>query len=222
MRKKPVIRVVVADDHHLVRQGIRALLEKASDIEVVGEAADGQAALELVERLSPDVLLVDIAMPRMDGLQAVDRVRTLHRATRTVILSMHSDETLVRQALREGASGYLLKCSVVEELLLAVRAASRGEVYLSSAVSGSIVADLLALEGEAAASSPFEQLTPREREVLQLIAEGYANAAIGQLLNIGVRTVEKHRASLMSKLNVHGAAELVRVAIEQGLIFLDK
>lgn len=217
-----MIRVVVADDHHLVRQGIRALLEKASDIEVVGEAADGQAALELVEHLGPDVLLVDIAMPRMDGIQAVDRVRTLHGATRTVILSMHSDETLVRQALRKGASGYVLKCSVTEELLLAVRAASRGEVYLSSAVSGSIVAELLTLEGDAEASSPFEQLTPREREVLQLIAEGYANAAIGQLLNIGVRTVEKHRASLMSKLNVHGAAGLVRVAIKQGLIFLDE
>ncbi|MDH4137269.1 MAG: response regulator transcription factor, partial [Anaerolineae bacterium] len=151
-----MIRVIVADDHHLVRQGIRALLEKADDIEVVGEAADGQEAVELVERLTPDVLVMDMAMPRLNGSQAVGRVRALGVATQVVILSMYSDETLVRQALRNGARGYLLKRSVTEELLLAVRAASRSEIYLSPAVSRFVVADFLRLQADADASSPFE------------------------------------------------------------------
>ena len=217
-----MIRVIVADDHHLVRQGIRALLEKADGIEVVGEAADGQEAVELVERLTPNVLVMDIAMPRLSGNQAIGRVRALGVATQVVILSMYSDETLVRQALRNGARGYLLKRSVTEELLLAVRAASRGEIYLSPAISRSIVADLLTLQTDADASSPFERLTSREREVLQLISEGHTNNAIAQVLKVSVKTVEKHRANLMSKLNVHDLTGLMRVAIKQGLIFLDE
>jgi len=213
--------VVVADDHHLVRQGIRALLEKASDIEVVGEAADGYQAVELVDRLAPDVLVTDIAMPRLDGNQAAARVRALDVATQVVILSMYSDEALVRQALRNGAKGYLLKRSVTEELLLAVRVANRGELYLSPAVSGSIVTELLALEADADLSSPSERLTAREREVLQLISEGHTNQAIAQLLTVSVKTVEKHRANLMSKLNVHDLAGLIRAAIKQGMVYLD-
>jgi DNA-binding NarL/FixJ family response regulator len=222
LRGEPVIRVIVADDHHLVRQGIRALLEKADGIEVVGEAADGQEAVELVERLVPDVLVMDIAMPRLSGDQAIGRVRALRVATQVVILSMYSDETLVRQALRNGAKGYLLKRSVREELLLAIRAASRGEIYLSPAISRSIVADLLTLQTDADASSPFERLTSREREVLQLISEGHTNNAIAQVLKVSVKTVEKHRANLMSKLNVHDLAGLIRVAIKHGLIFPDE
>jgi DNA-binding NarL/FixJ family response regulator len=217
-----VIRVIVADDHHLVRQGIRALLEKASDIEVIGEAADGQEAVELVERLAPDVLVTDLAMPRLDGNQAVGRVRALGIATQVVMLSMYSDETLVRQALRNGARGYLLKRSVTEELLLAIRAANRGEIYLSPAISGSIVAEFLTLHAGAEASSPFERLTPREREVLQLISEGHTNSAIAQILTISVKTVEKHRANLMSKLKVRDLVGLIRVAIKHGLILLDE
>jgi DNA-binding NarL/FixJ family response regulator len=222
MRDEATIRVVVADDHHLVRQGIRSLLEKASDIEVVGEAADGHKAVELVERLAPDVLVTDIAMPRLDGNQAAARVRALDLATRVVILSMYSDEALVRRALRNGARGYLLKCSVTEELLLAVRAANRGELYLSSAVSGSIVAELLALETDAGVSPPSERLTAREREVLQLISEGHTNHAIAHVLEVSVKTVEKHRANLMSKLGVHDLAGLMRAGIKHGLILLDK
>jgi len=222
VRGVSVIRVVVADDHHLVRQGIRALLEKAGDIEVVGEAADGREAVELVERLAPDVLVTDMAMPRLSGDQAIGRVRALGVATEVIVLSMYSDETLVRQALRDGARGYLLKRSVTEELLLAVRAASRGEIYLSPAISGSIVADFLTLQTDGGAPSPFERLTSREREVLQLVAEGHTNKAIAQMLTVSVKTVEKHRANLMSKLNVHDLAGLMCVAIKQALIFLDE
>jgi DNA-binding NarL/FixJ family response regulator len=222
LRGEPVIRVIVADDHHLVRQGIRALLEKADGIEVVGEAADGQEAVELVERLVPDVLVMDMAMPRLSGNQAVGRVRALGVATQVVILSMYSDETLVRQALRNGARGYLLKRSVTEELLLAIRAASQGEIYLSPAISRPIVAGLLTLQADTDASSPFERLTSREREVLQLISEGHTNKAIALVLQVSVKTVEKHRANLMSKLNVHDLAGLIRVAIKHSLVFLDE
>ena len=222
MRNRAVIRVVVADDHHLVRQGIRSLLEKASDIEVIGEAADGHEAVELVERLAPDVLVTDIAMPRLDGNQAAAQVRALNVATQVVVLSMYCDEILVRQALRNGARGYLLKRSVTEELLLAVRAASQGELYLSPAISGSIVSELLALEADAKLSPPSERLTAREREVLQLISEGHTNQAIAQALTISVKTVEKHRAHLMAKLDVHDLAGLMRAAIKQGLVFLDE
>ncbi len=217
-----MIRVILAEDHHLVRQGIRALLERAADMEVVGEAADGQEAVELVQRLTPDVLVMDIAMPRLDGTQATERVRALGVATQVVILSMHSDATLVRQMLQSGARGYLLKRSVTEELLLAIRAANRGEVYLSPAISASVLDEFLTRHADSEEHRPFDLLTPREREVLQLIAEGHTNTAIAQMMNISVKTVEKHRANLMSKLKVHDVARLVRVAIKQGLVFLDE
>ena len=216
-----MIRVVLVDDHHLVRQGIRALLEKAHDIEVVGEAADGREAVELVERMAPDVLVLDIAMPRLDGIQALGLVRALDVATQVVILSMYSDATLVRQALRNGARGYLLKRSVTEELLLAIRAAHRGGIYLSPSISQSLVADCLKGGANAEPDSPFDRLTPREREVLQLVADGRTNAAIARLLQVSVRTVEKHRANLMAKLNVHDLPGLVRMAIRHQLVFLD-
>jgi DNA-binding NarL/FixJ family response regulator len=217
-----MIRVILADDHHLVRKGIRALLEKSEDIKVVGEAEDGLEAVELAERLVPDVLVMDIAMPRLNGIQATERIRTRQLATQVVILSMHSDETLVRQALRNGAKGYLLKRSVTEELLLAVRAASQGEIYLSPAISGIILQDFLTHPADAEPSITFDRLSPREREVLQLIAEGNTNTAIAQTMNVSVKTIEKHRANLMSKLNVHDVAGLTRIAIKHGLIFPDE
>ena len=217
-----MVRVIIADDHHLVRQGIRALLEKASDIEVVGEAADGQEALDLAKRLMPDVLVIDLSMPRLSGIQATGRVRALHVPTQVVVLSMHSDETLVRQALQSGARGYLLKRSVAEELLLAIRAANGGEVYLSPAISGSLLADFLTSRSDSETGGAFAQLTTREREVLQLIAEGDTNNAIAQKMTISVKTVEKHRASLMSKLNVHDLVGLIRCAIKHSLVIIDE
>jgi DNA-binding NarL/FixJ family response regulator len=218
VRSEPLIRVVVADDHHLVRQGICALLDKAVDVEVAGEAADGQQAVDLVSRLAPDVLVMDIAMPRLDGSQAIQHIRALGVPTAVIVLSMYTDQTLVRRALRDGARGYLPKTVGREELLLAVRAAHRGEIYLSPAVAQPVVDGLLTLQAEDAARSAAERLTPREREVLQLVAEGHTNGSVARALQISVKTVEKHRASLMNKLDVHNLAELIRTAIGQRLV----
>ena len=216
-----MIRVAIADDHHLVREGIRALLEKADDIQVVGEAVDGVEAVELVERLGPDVLVMDIAMSRLNGVEAVERIRDLGAPTQVVILSMYSDEALVHQALQNGAKAYLLKGSVSEELLLAIRAASRGATYLSPAVSETFLADMLTAQASARKLDPIGKLTSREREILQLIGEGHTNSAIAELLGISMKTVERHRTNLMSKLNVRNLVGLVRVAIKHGLIQLD-
>jgi DNA-binding NarL/FixJ family response regulator len=215
------MRVILADDHHVVREGIRALLEKSGDFEVVGEASDGQEAVDLVERLLPDVLVMDIAMPRLNGIEATRRIGALQLATRVVILSMLSDEALVRQALRSGARGYLLKQSVTEELVLAIHAASRGDTYLSPAISGIIVDDFLMRRPDSQTLSPLDRLTSREREVMQLIAEGHTNVQIAKTLNISVKTAESHRANLMDKLDIHDVAGLTRAAIKHGLIFLD-
>ncbi len=216
------IRVILADDHQLVRQGLRALLEKAGDIKVIGEAADGQQAVELAGSLTPDVVVMDLSMPRLHGTEATGRVRALRPAPEVVMLSMHSDESLVRQALRSGARGYVLKRSATEELLLAVRAASRGQTYLSPAISGPILADYLAGVTSPAEASPLDRLTSREREVLQLVAEGRTNREVGMLLTISLKTVEKHRARVMSKLNVCDLPALMRVAIRHGLVPLDE
>jgi DNA-binding NarL/FixJ family response regulator len=216
-----MIRVIIADDHHLVRQGIRALLEKAEDIEVIAEAADGQQAIELVQRLLPDVVVIDFAMPRLNGLEAVGRIRSLGVKTRALILSAYSDETLVRQTLRSGAGGYLLKRAVSDELLLAVRAVCRGDTFLSPEVAGPLLARLSDVQGVAEQEGPLDRLTPREREVLQLIAEGNSNSEIAKSLGLSGKTVEKHRASLMSKVNAHDMAGLIRFAIKHGVIRLD-
>ncbi len=216
-----MIRLVIAEDHHLVRQGIRALLEKAVGVEVVGEAADGHEAVELVNRLLPDVLVVDIAMPGLNGLEAVSRLRALGVKTRALILSMYEDEALVRQALRRGARGYLLKRSITEELLLAVRAVSRGEVFLCPEVSGALLEDFLAAPAEPEEADALQRLTSREREVLQLIAEGHTNGAIAERLHLSQKTVEKHRGNLMAKLRLHDVPALVRFAVKHGLVSVD-
>lgn len=217
-----MIRVVIADDHHLVRKGVRALLESEGDIEVVGEASTGQEAIELVAANKPHVVVMDISMPRMDGTQAAEQILGMDIPVEVVILSMHSDTLIANQLLRQGVKGYLLKNSIADELPLAIRSASRGQIYLSPAISDSVLSTLMMPSDGPLPESPADLLTPREREVLQLIAEGHTNNAIAEILTISVKTVEKHRASLMSKLGVHDLPTLMRTSIKHGLIFLDQ
>jgi DNA-binding NarL/FixJ family response regulator len=217
-----VIRVVIADDHQLVRQGIRMLLGKAEDIEVVGEAENGYEAVDLVERLKPDVLVMDVAMPELNGTQAMGRLLDSSSTTQVVILSMYSDESLVRQSFQNGAKGYLLKNSAPEELLSAVRTAHRGQIYLSPLISEVALEDISLSENISPTLTFLDRLSSREREVLQLVGEGYTNGTIAQMLHISIKTVEKHRASIMIKLDVHDSIGMLRIAIKHGLIFLDK
>jgi two-component system response regulator NreC len=217
-----MIRVTLADDHTLVRQGIRLILENADDIEIVGEAENGEEAVDQARKLQPDVLIMDINMPRLNGIQAAEQISNDDLTTQIVILSMHSDETLVRQALEAGVKGYILKRSVTEELLLAVRAAYRGDTFLCSTISNMVVTDFLAGQPAAEPSDGFDRLSPREREILKLIVESYTNKAIAESMNLSIKTVEKHRANLMSKLNAQDLVGLIRIAVKHGLIFFDE
>ncbi len=217
-----MIRIVIADDHQLVRQSIVSLIEKTEDMEVVGEAADGHETLNLVQRKRPDVAMMDIAMPLLNGIETTRRIQTLSVDTRVVILSMHSDEDVVRQALRCGASGYLLKRSVVEELLIAIRSANKGEIYLSPSIAQTVLSGFLRTESANESKAVLEQLSSREREILQLIVEGHTNQAAAEVLNISAKTVEKHRAVLMKKLEVHNLPDLILLALKHRLAFLDE
>lgn len=214
-----MIRVAVVDDHHLVRQGICALLEKAGDIQVVGEASTGLEAVELVERLTPDVVVMDVSMPRLDGRQATERIKEIAPTVAVIILSIHADPILVQQFIQRGAKGYLLKRSIADELLLAVRAAIQGELFLSPAISDAVMTLLLTPPSNVESETSADLLTAREREVLQLIAEGHTNNSIADALTISVKTVEKHRANIMAKLAVNDLPGLIRAAMKHGLIF---
>lgn len=214
--KKP-IRVVLADDHGLVRAGVRALLERLPDIEVVGDASDGREALRLLKTVQPDVALFDIGMAGMNGLEAATRSAKESPRVRILILSMHASEEYVLRALRAGAAGYLLKDSATAELELAIKAVARGETYLSPAVSKHVVADYVRRVGDEGAA-PYETLTRRQREILQLVAEGHSTKEIAKTLDIGIKTVETHRAEIMERLDIHDIAGLVRYAIRTGLI----
>ena len=210
------IRVLLADDHTLVRAGIRGLLQGLPGVEVVGEAGDGHEALRMAESLRPEVVLLDVGMPGLNGLEVAARLATLDASVRVVILSMHTSEEYVLRALRCGCAGYLLKRSAVSELEVAVRAVARGETYLSPAVSKQVVDDYLGRTGGAA--DPLDALTPRQREILQLVAEGHASKEIAQRLGLSYRTVETHRAQIMERLGVHDLAGLVRFAVRVGLV----
>ena len=211
-----LIRVLLAEDHTLVRAGIRALLESLEGIEVVAEAADGREALRLAKAHAPDILLMDITMKEMNGLEAAARLAKEHSTTRVIILSMHADQGYVRQALQAGAAGYLLKGADVAELELALKAVTRGDTYLSPSVSKTLVGGLLT--GKAPAANPLDELTPRQRETLQLIAEGKTTKEIANRLHLSIKTVETHRAQLMERLDIHEVAGLVKFAIRVGLI----
>lgn len=217
-----MIRVVIADDHTIVRKGIRALLDQTEDIEVIGEAEDGRRAVELSNNLKPDVLLMDIGMPQLNGIQALDKIQSLKIDTRVIMLSMYSDETTVHQSLNKGAQGYLLKDSVAEDLLVAIRAAKADKIFLSPKISDMVMASYLKSDLGDNAPARFEQLTKREREVLQLIAEGHKNNDIAEILTVSVKTVEKHRTNLMRKLGVRDVVGLVCIAIKYRLIFIDQ
>jgi DNA-binding NarL/FixJ family response regulator len=209
------IRVLVADDHALFRAGVRKLLQSFEGVEVVGEAGDGQEALELSGAQRPDVLLMDIGMPGLNGVEAAARLTREGPRPRVVILSMHTGEEHVLRAIRAGAAGYLLKDAKPPELEAAVRAVARGEIYLSPAISRYVVEDV---RRGGAERGPLDRLTPRQREVLQLIAEGNTTKAIASRLGLSVKTVETHRAQLMERLDVHDVAALVRLAVRLGLV----
>ena len=213
------IRVLLADDHALVRAGFRALLQSLPDMEVVAEAGDGREALRLIGLHQPDVVLMDIGMPGLNGLEAAARIVEESPHIRVIILSMHATEEYVLRALRAGAVGYLLKDAGTTELELAVRAVVRGEMYLSPAVSKHVIAEYV----QRVSSEPnsFEQLSPRHREILQLIAEGQTTKEIAQTLDLSVKTIETYRTQLMERLDIHDIAGLVRYAIRMGLITSD-
>ncbi len=219
MKKK--LRVAIADDHRLVRQGIRALLERNQDIEVVGEASDGLEAIDLVEELKPDVIIMDISMPQMDGIQATERISKMDVPTRVMVLSMYSKPSIVQQVLRKGAKGYLLKSSISEELILAIDAAMRNEIYLSPSVASPLLENMLMTPENGVHLDMADRLTINEREVLQLIAQGYVSDEIAQTLKISETAVDQYSASLMSKLHVQDRLGLLREAIKHNLVFVD-
>ena len=209
-----MIRVVIADDHHLFRQGLRNLLGKEPDINVVGEASDGRDAMDTVHRTRPDVVVMDVEMPGMNGIEATARIRKSFPTIQVVMLSMHSDPVLIGQTLDNGAKGYVLKTSVSMDLVKAIRTACGGTTYLSQAIN------LTKYERDPLPSSTVPRLTSRELEVLQRIADGESNRMIADALHISIKTVEHHRASMMAKLNTHNLPDLVRTAIKQNLIDL--
>ena len=217
------LRILLAEDHKLVRAGIRALLQSLPGVEVVAEASDGREALRLAEAHHPDIVFMDIAMSGMNGLEATTRIARDFADVRVIILSMHANEEYVLQALRAGASGYLLKDAGTAELEIAVTAVARGETYLSPAISKHVIDEYMrrVSGGHPSAQSdgnPFNRLTPRQREILQLIAEGHTMQDIARILNISLKTVETHRAQLMERLDIYDVPGLVRYAIRIGLV----
>jgi len=213
------IRILIADDHAILRQGIRALLEREPDIQVIGEAEDGHSAVKLCCELQPDVVLMDIAMPLLNGLEATRQIRRNSPRVKVLILSMHESEQYIRQSLAAGAMGYILKDADVSELLAAIRAVYHGEAVLSPAITRLVIEDYLRW-GDLPAETLTDGLSPREREILQLIAEGYTNKQIAEILCISVKTVQAHRGSIMSKLDLHDRSELVKYAIRKKIIEL--
>lgn len=208
-----VVRVLLADDHTIVRQGLKLILSAHPDLEVVGEAANGNEAVELARKLHPDIVLMDVAMPEVNGIEATKRMVQAEPRLKVLVLSMHKEGVYVREILRAGARGYILKDAIDTELLDAVRSVARGDGYISPAVSGALLSDY-----RKNVTDPLDLLSNREREVLQLIAEGKTNKEIATSLNLSVYTVDSHRGKVMEKLNLHSTGELVRFAIKHGLI----
>jgi len=207
------IRILLADDHAVVRQGFKMILGAQGDMEIVGEAANGREAVELAEQVKPDIVVMDVAMPELNGIEATRRLLGSLPHARVIALSMHKDSVYVREVLRAGARGYLLKDSGAEDLVRAIRAVAGGESWLSPAVSNAVLDDY-----RRHVTNPIDLLTSREREVLQMLAEGKTNKEIAVVLNLSVYTVDAHRGRIMEKLNLHSINELVRFAVRNGLI----
>lgn len=213
------IRVMLADDHKIVRDGLKSLLDQCPDMDVVGVADNGRQLLAMVEKLCPDIVLLDVSMPEMNGIDAVRKLADCCPAVKSVMLSMHSDRRFVTESLNAGARGYLLKDSAFEELVMAIKSVNSGEFYLSPKIAGVVVQDFLrrsAYPGETA----FSLLSNREREVLQLVAEGKSTKEIAFNFNVSVKTVETQRQQIMKKLNIFSVAELTKYAIREGLTAL--
>jgi two-component system, NarL family, response regulator DegU len=223
VRSREQIKVLLVDDHAILREGVHALLAREPDITVVGEAADGQEAVEQVPRLRPDVVIMDIVMPRMNGLEATRLIKERHADVRVLILSMYDDHEYVVQIIQAGASGYVLKRVVTEDLVRAIHEVYAGESFLYPPIAATLIGDYLRVtQGErGAASVRGEALTAREREVLRLIADGSSNQDIAEQLGLSRKTVDSHRANAMRKLDLHDVTEVVKYAIRTGLITLD-
>ncbi len=210
---RTTIRILLADDHAVVRRGFRMILASQPDMEVIGEAMNGREAVELAQSLQPDIVVMDVSMPELSGIEGTRRISELCPRTRVLALSMHRDAVYVREILRAGARGYLVKDADDDALIGAVRAIAQGEGYLSPAVADAVLDDY-----RKHVSNPIDLLTSREREVLQLIAEGKTNKEIATILTLSVYTVESHRGRIMEKLNLHSAGDVVRFALRNGLI----
>lgn len=213
------IRILLADDHAILREGIRALLEDQADLQVVGEAADGRRAVELACALKPDVVVMDIGMPLLNGIEATRQIKRDCPTVAILVLTMHDNEEYISQLLEAGAGGYVLKRAASGELVTAIRAVAAGQNYLSPSITHLIVEGYVSGKTAAKASlDAFDRLTAREREVLQLVAEGHTNSQIAKLLGISLKTVKAHRSNLMQKLHLHDRGELIKIAIQRGII----
>ncbi len=212
------IRVMLADDHAVVRDGLRMVLEAQSDIEVVGEASNGREAIRLAKRLRPDIAMLDVAMPELNGIEAAEQIHALSPSTRIVILSMYSTREHILRALRAGAMGYLLKESAAAEVVTAVREVSSARKYLSNKVSDEVIDAFIHPNGPRQVETPLDRLSPREREILQMVAEGRSSIEIGKTLFLSPKTIDTYRSRLMRKLGIRDIAGLVRFAIQHGVI----
>jgi two-component system, NarL family, response regulator NreC len=217
------LKVLLVEDHAIVREGVRALLDEEPDIDIVGEAADGSEAVALAQTLRPDVVLMDLNLPGVGGIEATHQLRQLFPDVRVLVLSMYDSEEYVFRALRAGASGYVLKQSTSAELVLALRAVAAGSTFLSPSISQILISDYMRrAQAEEPNGAALNILTPREREVLHLVAHGLTNRQVAQRLHISIKTVETHRGNMMQKLDVHDRAGLVKFAIENGLISIEE
>jgi DNA-binding NarL/FixJ family response regulator len=212
------LKVLLADDHGVVRKGLRLLLEQYSELEVAGEAVNGREVVKLAAELSPDVILMDVAMPLLNGIEAAEQIRKSNAEIGIIMLTMHADESYVLRALNAGVKGYLLKESAEDDLLRAVKAVSQGKPFFSPAITQTLLEDYMRVLKQEGLSDTFELLTPREKEVLQLLAEGKTNKDVAAILDVSLYTVESHRTNFMQKLNLHNTAEIVLYAVRKNLV----